>query len=195
MKYSHWILSLANGIALTATWPVAAQPALAPQLLVPAQSSISFVAKQMGVPVEGQFKKFDAQISFDAAKPANSKVNFTVDIASATLGSPQTDAELPKADWFNSPKYPHASFTSTAFKAVGAGRYEVAGKLTIKGQTRDVLVPVSMTQAGGVTLAAGQFAIKRLAFKIGDNEWADTSMVADDVQIKFKLALNGVSKF
>jgi hypothetical protein len=37
--------------------------------------------------------------------------------------------------------------------------------------------------------------IKRLAFKIGENEWADTSMVADDVQVKFKLALSGLGKF
>jgi hypothetical protein len=36
--------------------------------------------------------------------------------------------------------------------------------------------------------------LKRLAFKIGENEWADTSMVADDVQVKFKLALTGVGK-
>ena len=40
----------------------------------------------------------------------------------------------------------------------------------------------------------GALPLKRLAFKIGENEWADTSMVADDVQVKFKLALTGVGK-
>ena len=43
-------------------------------------------------------------------------------------------------------------------------------------------------------LATGVLPIKRLAFKIGDGEWADTSMVADEVQVKFKLALTGVGK-
>jgi hypothetical protein len=51
-----------------------------------------------------------------------------------------------------------------------------------------------MTQAGAVTTATGAFPIKRLVFKIGENDWADTSMVANDVQVKFKLALNGVGK-
>ena len=85
----------------------------------------------MGVPVEGRFKKFDAQVAFDPAKPATSKVAFTVDTSSATLGVRETDAELPKAVWFNVPKFPQATFESTAIKAVGAGRYEVAGKLRL----------------------------------------------------------------
>lgn len=189
MKFASLILPLAATL-LSAT----ALPSLAQQKLLPAQSDIGFVVKQMGVPVEGHFKKFDAQISFDAAKPATSKVAFTVDIASATLGAPEVDAELPKAVWFNTAKFPQATFASSGFKALGGGKYEVAGKLSIKGQSRDVVVPVTMTQTGAVTVAVGAFAIKRLLFKIGENEWSDTSMVADDVQVKFKLALSGVGK-
>jgi polyisoprenoid-binding protein YceI len=166
----------------------------AQQKLVPAQSEIVFVSKQMGVPVEGRFKKFDAQISFDAAKLDASKVNFTVDMGSATLGAPETDAELPKPTWFNLVKFPQATFASSGIKSLGGGKFEVAGKLSIKGQTRDVVVPVSMVQAGAATTATGVLPIKRLAFRIGENEWADTSMVADDVQVKFKFSLTGVGK-
>lgn len=161
---------------------------------MPGQSEIAFVSKQMGVPVEGKFTKFDAQLAFDPAKPASSSVAFTVDTGSATLGVKETDAELPKPTWFNVPKFPQATFRSTAIKAVGAGKYEVAGKLSIKGAAQDVVVPVTLTQSGALTTATGAFAIKRLAFKIGENEWADTSMVADEVQVKFKLALTGVGK-
>ena len=166
----------------------------AQQKLLPAQSEILFVSRQMGVPVEGRFKKFDAQISFDTAKLDASKVAFSVDIGSATLGAPEPDAELPKPAWFNVAKFPQATFTSSAIKALGGGKFEVAGKLAIKGQTRDVVVPVSMVQAGAVTTASGALPIKRLAFHIGEGEWADTSTVADDVQIKFKFALSGVGK-
>lgn len=169
-------------------------PAAAQQKLLPAQSELSFAAKQMGVPVSGHFKKFDAQVSFDATKLATSKVTFTVDMGSATMGSAEADSELPKAPWFNAPKFPQATFTSSAFKALGAGKYELAGKLSIKGQARDVLVPLSMTQTGAVTVASGVLPIKRLAFSIGDGDWADTSMVADEVQVKFKFALSGVAK-
>ena len=185
--------SLLASVALVAT--AAALPsAFAQQALVPAQSQIQFTAKQMGVPLEGHFKKFDAQIAFDPAKLASSKIAFTVDTGSATLGSRETDAELPKAVWFNVPKFPQATFESSTIKALGGGKFEVAGKLTIKGQAREVLVPVALTQAGPTTTATGVLPLKRLAFKIGENEWADTSMVADDVQVKFKLALTGVGK-
>ena len=183
-----------TGIALAGASLMAAAPAFAQQKLVPAQSEIVFVSKQMGVPVEGRFKKFDAQIAFDPAKPATSKIAFTVDIGSATLGVRETDAELPKPVWFNAPKFPQATFQSTAVKNLGGGKFEVAGKLGIKGVTQDVVVPVVLTQAGVTTTATGVFPLKRLAFKIGENEWADTSMVADDVQVKFKLALTGVGK-
>jgi polyisoprenoid-binding protein YceI len=168
--------------------------ALAQQKLIPAQSDISFITKQMGVALDGHFKKFDAQISFDTAKPEAAKIGFTIDSGSATLGAPESDAELPKAAWFNVAKFPQATFQSSSVKALGGGKYQVSGKLTIKGNTKDVDVPVALTQAGAVTTATGQFVLKRLAYKIGDGEWADTSMVADDVTVKFKLALSGMGK-
>ena len=189
------LTTLISSVAAVAAFSIAL-PAAAQQKIVPAQSDISFTFKQMGVPVDGKFKKFDAQISFDAAKLATSKVAFTVDIASATIGDPATDAELPKSTWFNTAKFPQATFASSSIKALGAGKYEVAGKLSVKGVAQDVVVPVTMTQAGtgaaAITTAIGTFPIKRLPFKIGENEWADTSMVADPVQVKFKLALTGV---
>lgn len=164
------------------------------QTLVPAQSEIGFVSKQMGVPVAGHFTKFAAQVAFDPAKLATSKVSLTIDAGSATLGVKETDAELPKPLWFNVPKFPQATFNSTAIKSLGAGKYEVTGKLNIKGASQDVVVPVTITQNGATSTATGAFAIKRLAFKIGEQEWADTSMVADEVQVKFKLALTGMPK-
>ena len=185
MQMSSFFSSLALGSAAL----LAAQPAVAQQKLVPAQSEVQFTARQMGVPLEGHFKKFDAQVSFDPAKLATSKIVFTVDTGSATMGSRETDAELPKATWFNVPQFPQATFQSSAIKALGAGKFEVTGKLSIKGLARDVVVPVTLVQNGATTLATGA-----LPLKIGENEWADTSMVADDVQVKFKLALTGVGK-
>lgn len=180
--------------AVLALGGLVALAAHAEQKLVPAQSDITFVSKQMGVPVEGHFRKFDGQIAFDPAKPANSKIAFTVDTGSATLGVRESDAELPKPAWFNVAKFPQAQFQSSAVKALGGGKFEVTGKLTVKGVAADVVVPVALSQSGGVTTATGSFPIKRLTFKIGENEWSDTSTVADEVQVKFKLALTGVGK-
>lgn len=177
---------------------LAAPSAFAQQKLVPAQSNLSFVIKQMGVPVEGQFKVFDAQVVFDPAKLPSSRIGFTVDIGSATMGLKEVDVELPKPVWLAAAKFPKATFESSAIKALGGGKFEVVGKLSIKGTSRDVTVPVTLAQTGAApnltTTATGAFSIPRLAFKVGEAEWADTSMVADEVQVKFKLAVTGIQK-
>jgi polyisoprenoid-binding protein YceI len=179
---------------LTALLAATSLGAAAQQKLLPAQSELAFTARQMGVPVSGHFRKFDAQVNFDVSKLASSKVDLTVDMGSATLGSAEMDSELPKAPWFNVPKFPQARFSSSSIRALGGGKFEMTGQLSIKGQTQAVQVPLTMTQTGAISMANGVLPIKRLAFKIGDGDWADTSMVADDVQVSFKFALSGVAK-
>lgn len=183
-----------RSLLLAAPLLLASPFVLAQQKVVPAQSEIGFTSKQMGVPVDGKFRKWDANISFDPKKPEAGSVSFTIDTGSAGFGSPETDAEVPKAVWFNVAKFPQATFQSSSLKPLGGGKFEVAGKLTIKGSVKDVVVPVALAQgSGGVTVATGAFTIKRLDFKIGEGEWADTSMVANEVQVKFKLALTGLA--
>jgi polyisoprenoid-binding protein YceI len=179
-------------VAVTAALALAG-PAQAQQKLVPAQSEISFTSKQMGVPVDGKFKKFDATIAFDPKKPEAGSIAFSIDLTSAQIGDSETMAELAKPVWFDSKRVPQATFQSSSVKAAGPGKFEVAGKLDIKGNKRDVVVPVTLAQAGGATTATGAFVIKRLDFRIGEGDWSDTSMVANDVQVKFKLALTGVA--
>ncbi len=161
--------------------------------VIPAQSQITFTIKEMNVPVDGKFGQWTADIAFDPKQPAAGKVAFTIQTASATFGNAETDSEVPKPTWFNVAKFPAATFASTAITAKGAGHFDVAGKLSIKGTTKDVTVPIAVAQAGGVTTATGQFAIKRNDFKIGEGEWADTSELANDVLVKFKIALSGVA--
>lgn len=166
--------------------PVSAQSVFK---LAPGDSRITFVSKQMGLPVEGQFRRFDVQLAFDARQPESSSVAMQVDTASATLGVPMIDAELSKAAWFDVARHAKAEFRSTAVKALGEGRYEVAGRLSLKGHARDLVVPVTLVQGDRRLLASGSFALRRLDFDVGDREWRDTSMVADEVQIRFKLTL------
>lgn len=179
--------------ALLASAAILGTSAMAQQALVPAQSTIEFTAKQLGVPLKGHFKQFAGQVQFDTAKPETSKIQLRIDTASATMGSKETDSNLLSADWFHIAKFPQATFDSTAVKALGGGKYQVDGTLTIKGHTQPVSLPVQLTQAGSTTTATGSLPLKRLPFKIGDGDWANTSMVADDVTVQFKLALTGVA--
>lgn len=177
--------------ALLSSGAAIAQPK--PAQLNAAASEIGFTTRQMGVPVDGQFGKFAAQITLDPKKPETGSVAFTIDTGSARFGSPELDAEVPKPTWLSALKFPQASFQSSAIKAAGAGRFEVAGKLSIKGQVRDIVVPVALAQSGASSTATGSFVIKRLDFKVGEGEWADTSMLANDVTVRFKLALTGIA--
>ncbi len=175
-------LSIASSFAL---------PACAQQL-VGASSEIAFTSKQMGVPVDGKFRKFDAKVVFDPKKLEAASIGFSVDLASVAFGVAETEVEIAKPDWFDTKKFPLATFQSSAVKVTGTGKYEVAGKLTIKGLSQNVVVPVTLAQAGSTTTATGSFSLRRLDYRIGDGDWKDTSMVANDVQVRFKLALTGV---
>jgi polyisoprenoid-binding protein YceI len=164
----------------------------APARLLPG-SEIRFVSRQMGVPVEGRFTRFDAQVALDPKAPEGGRVALTVDTASAEFGAPELDAELPKPVWFDSRKFPQATFQSTQTKGLGGGRFEVRGTLDIKGVRRDVVIPVTLARSGDVSTASGSFVIRRLEFRIGDGEWSDVSMVADEVQVRFRLGLGGLA--
>ena len=177
---------------LTLLAVAAAAAAYADQQLVPAQSEIVFTSRQMGVPVDGRFRKFDAQVAFDPRQPQAAHIALSIDLGSVALGAAEVEAELAKPDWFGVKEHPRATFQSATVQPLGGGRFDVAGKLAIKGITRDVVVPVALAQAGGDTTATGAFVIKRQDFRIGDGEWNDTSLVANEVQVKFKLRLAGV---
>ncbi len=88
--------------------------------------------------------------------------------------------------------FPRATFVSTGMRAVGGGKFEARGPLTIKGKTNDVVASFTYKEEGGVGVFDGAFAIKRLQFNIGDGVWKDTDTVADDVQIKFRIAVEAV---
>ena len=152
-----------------------------------AKSSVSATFKQMNVPVEARFKTFTAQIDYDAAKPEASKAMVDIGTASMDLGDAEYNREVAKKEWFNTAQFPKATFTSTSIKPAGAGKLNVAGKLTIKGKTADVAFPLTVKADGKQQVFEGQLPIKRLAFNIGEGEWKDTSMVADEVVIKFRV--------
>ncbi|MES2149259.1 MAG: YceI family protein [Pseudomonadota bacterium] len=153
-----------------------------------AHSSVAAVFKQMNVPVEAKFKKFTAQIDYDPAKPDAARATVEIETASLDVGEAEMNQEVAKKEWFNSAQFPKASFNSTAIKAAGAGKLTVTGKLSIKGKTAEVSFPLTVKAEGGKQVFEGALPIKRLAFNIGDGEWKDTSMVADEVVIKFRVA-------
>ena len=178
-------LSIAVSVVIASTATIALAAALK---IDTAKSSVSAVFKQMGVPVEAKFTRFSAQVSFDQAKPQEGKASVEIDIPSFDLGDPDYNREVQKKEWFNGSQFPKASFVSTRIQAAAPGKLEVSGKLTIKGKSADVSFPLSVKKEGDQQVFEGSVPIKRLAFGIGEGEWKDTSIVADEVVIKFRVA-------
>jgi polyisoprenoid-binding protein YceI len=190
-------ISTAHSIGKTLRWAAVvgacvALPVIAATALKtdPAKSTVSATFKQLNVPVDAKFKKFNAQISYDAAKPETSTANVDIDITSFDLGDPDYNKEVMKKEWFNAAQFPKATFVSSSIKTGGAGKLNVTGKLTIKGKTTDVSFPLSVKKDGSSEVFEGALPIKRLTYNIGEGEWKDTSIVADEVTIKFHVIAN-----
>ena len=156
----------------------------------PDKSAINFTYKQMGVAVDGQFRKFASQLNFDPAKPTAAKATFEVELASVDTGAPEGDQEVAGKPWFNTKAFPTARFVSGTVKPLGGNKYEVAGQLTIKGKTQDVVVPATFTPQGNSGVFDGSFTIRRADFSIGEGSWAKFDIVANDVLIKFRITAN-----
>jgi polyisoprenoid-binding protein YceI len=159
----------------------------APLTIDTAKSELAFVSKQMGVPVDGKFRKFAVKLDFDAKKPETSKASLEIDIASIDAGGPDADGEVVRKPWLNAAQFPKATFTSTAVKPLGGNRYEVTGPLTIKGKTKVVTAPLTVKPQGAQQLFEGAFQIDRSDFGIGDGPWNDPETVAFEVQIRFRI--------
>lgn len=155
------------------------------------KSRVAFVSKQMGVPVDGEFKKFSAQLAFDTARPEAGRAQIDIDMASVDAGSAEANEEVVGKNWFHVKQFPKAGFVSSGVKSLGGGKYEVAGKLTIRDKTRDISAPFTMITQGANLQFDGSFVIKRADFGIGQGVWADFDTVANEVEIKFRLVTAG----
>lgn len=181
------LASLALLMCAAAAVPAAAQS----RAVDVAKSRIAFIYTiDQKITVEGRFPKFAAQVTFDEKQPEKGAVKLEIDLGAIDTGGSEGDTEARRPLWFDVPKFPTAAFASTAVRKTGDGRYEAAGKLTIKGKTRDASIPFSAAAApGGGLVVQGRLVVKRLAFGVGEGQWADVSQIADDVEVRFNLAL------
>lgn len=166
----------------------------APQRILTDRSQIRFAFKQMNVPLEGRFARFDATVSFDPKRPEATKAEFEVDLGSIDLGSSEGETEAKRKPWLNIEAFPKARFVASAVKPLGTGRFEATGPLTIKGNTQSITAPFTLVEASGGRTVEGSFTVKRLQFRIGDGPWADTDTVADDVIVRFKFVIPSTPK-
>lgn len=149
------------------------------------RSKVTATFRQMNVPVDGDFTRVNGSIVFDAANPQAATARIDIDTASFDLGMDDYNAEVRKKEWFDSATHPRASFVSTAFKPLGADRYQASGKLSIKGRSVDISVPVTVRREAAATVFEGSLPVSRQQFGIGDPGWNE--VVEDLVTVKFRI--------
>ena len=153
------------------------------------QSSITATFRQQNAPVEATFKKFSGSIVYDAAHPAATVATLSVDMTSLEIGDEDTEAEVRKPAWFDSARYPQATFRASTITPGAGGGFQASGPLTIKGKTQTVSLSVTVQRSAGGNAFEGRFALSRKAFGIGDASW--DSVLDDTVQVHFRLVVAG----
>ncbi len=156
-----------------------------------AGSRLEFTATQAGGAFDGVFRNFRADITFDPADLDGSRFRVDIETATADTGEKDRDRTLSGSDFFAVERWPRARFEADRFVALGAGRFEARGKLTIRDTTREVRLPFAFQPSASDARAemSGGTTIRRLDFGVGGGEWIDTTLVGNDVRIRFVLRL------
>jgi polyisoprenoid-binding protein YceI len=165
------IRALAVGLALATLSTAAVQAAPAKWAVDAAGSRLSFASKYAGDAFTGSFRRFTADIAFDPAQLPASKIVVSVDMSSVTTGDSDRDETLPTGEWFDTRKFPRATFTSTAIRAAGPGRYTATGNLTIKGVTRPATLAFGLKITGDKAESIGQLTLDRSQFGVGQGQF------------------------
>jgi len=176
--------ALAGALACALLSPLAAVAATPPAWIVDkATSSLRFTSSMAGESFTGAFRRWDADIRFDPANLPASSVTVTIDVASAATGNPDRDQALPTATFLDAPAFPRATFVAHHFTALGAGRYQADGVLTLRGVGKPLSLPFTLAIQGGQARMTGQVAINRLAFGVGQDEWKATTTIPAAVAV------------
>ena len=121
-------------------------------------SSVVFKIKHAGASwFYGTFTGVKGTFSFDADKPADSKIDVTIDAQSIATRDEKRDQHLRGSDFFDAKQFPDITFKSTKVSKDGDG-FSVVGDLTLRGETKPVTAKIVKT-------GEGEFMGKRVGYE------------------------------
>ena len=162
----------------------------------PQHSQVDFGIKHMAIStVHGRFAIKDGTVDLDPANVTGSAVMATIDVSSVDTGEAQRDSHLRSPDFFDTAKFPTATFKSTKVTRTSDG-YDVIGDLSLHGVTKPVTLHMEAPSKAQVAMDKKEHrgftattTIHRQDFgltwngtlKSGDN------MLGDDVKMEFDI--------
>jgi polyisoprenoid-binding protein YceI len=106
-----------------------------------AHSEILFSVKHMMITtVRGRFEKFTANVDFNEADPARSRVEVQIDTDSINTREAQRDGHLKSPDFLDAPNHPYLTFVSKRIEKVDDQHGRIIADLTIRGVTNEVIL-------------------------------------------------------
>ncbi|SFI67835.1 YceI family protein [Caulobacter sp. UNC279MFTsu5.1] len=150
-------------------------------------STLGFTASWAGEAIEGQFKRWTADILFSPDALDRSKLTVSIDMSSAATGDDQRDSSLPSGDFFDTANHPKATFTASKFRKTGDGRFVADGTLDLRGVKKPVSLPFALKIDGDTATARGVTTLDRTAFGVGQGEWASTDQIGGKVKVSFAI--------
>ena len=175
--------------ATAAPAPAATATATATRYSQAKGGSLTFAFVQAGAENTGSFRQFATELQYDANRLAASSLKVTVQIASLDTQDKDRDTELQGTNLFDAKKYPTAQFVASSFAKGANGGVEAVGKLTLRGVTHELRIPLSIhSTANGVELS-GETTIRRLEYGVGQGDYKSTEWVGDEVKLQYKVPL------
>jgi polyisoprenoid-binding protein YceI len=160
----------------------AAMVAAATFTIDPAASELRFHATSRLQSADGRFHRFGGQVTVEPDDLTTARLTVTIDMASIDTASRRRDDHLRSEDFFAVGRFPRAVFQSERVEASGASA-TVVGRLTIRGVTRPVAVPVHVELDDDAVLARGEFEIRRMDY--GVSYQSRLNPVGDVVRVVF----------
>ncbi|MCU0684781.1 MAG: YceI family protein [Polyangiaceae bacterium] len=153
-----------------------------------AASKVEFVGSKVTGKHEGSFPTFSGKIDLAAAKPEASKITVNIDTTSVKTDNEKLTGHLKSPDFFDTEKFPKASFESTSIKPGGekGATHTVTGTLDLHGAKKTITFPATVTVAADAVTAKSEFSINRKDFGINYAGKAD-DLIRDDVVIKLDI--------
>lgn len=160
-------------------------------------SSVSFSVRHFFSDVIGTFDEFDGTLKFDPEDLEGSSINFSIKVASVNTKNERRDNHLQSADFFNAEQWPEMKFVSTSFTKAD-DHYLVKGQMTIRDVTKEVEIPVKFlgqmenprTAGSYIGGFSSEFAINRTDYGVGNGNFAATTTIGDEVEVKINLEVN-----
>jgi polyisoprenoid-binding protein YceI len=147
--------------------------------------------------VRGQLGPISGKIDYDGKDVKSIVVDVAIDVTAISTGSAGRDKDLRSEGFFDTTKFPNMTFKSKRIEPVGNGKFKMVGDLTIRDNTREVVLDVEgpsavmKTQRGVLIGATATTTINRRDFGINYNRMIEAlPVVSDEVQVTIDLELN-----